>query len=50
MSGIFKREEAEKALKTYTNQGVYTIIDWVYEKTELTGWSKSTGSVSLEMS
>lgn len=48
--GIFKKEDAEKMLKTYTNQGVYTIIEWVYEKAELTGWSKSTGTVSLEMS
>lgn len=48
--GIFNKEDAEKALKTYTNQSVYTIIDWTYEKAELTGWSKTAGTVSLEMS
>jgi hypothetical protein len=47
--GIFSREEAEKALKTYTNQSVYTIIDWTYEKAQLSGWSKTSGIVNLEM-
>jgi hypothetical protein len=45
--GPFTKEEAEKFLKTYTNQSEYTIIDWVYEKAEISGWSQTTGTATL---
>lgn len=48
--GVLTRLKAEKMLKAYTNQAVHSIVDWVYEKPELTGWSKVAGEVELTMS
>jgi len=45
--GPFNKAAAEKALKRYTNQSVYTIIDWVYEKALLTGHSDIVNNAKL---
>jgi hypothetical protein len=45
--GPFNKATAEKALKRYTNQSVYTIIDWVYEKALLTGHSDIVNNAKL---
>ena len=47
--GVLTKDKAELMLKAYTNQGVHSIIDWVYEKPQLTGESNSATNVDLRM-
>ena len=47
--GVLTKQRAENMLKSYTNQGVHSIIDWVYEKPQLTGQSDAENSVTLKM-
>ena len=47
--GVLTQGKAEKMLKAYTNQAVHSIVDWVYEKPQLTGQSDSENTVTLSM-
>jgi hypothetical protein len=47
--GVLTRGKAEKMLKAYTNQAVHSVIDWVYEKPQLTGQSDAENEVTLSM-
>ena len=47
--GVLTKLKAEKLLKAYTNQAVHSIVDWVYDKPELTGWSKVAKEIELSM-
>ncbi len=47
--GVLTKGKAERMLKAYTNQGVHSVIDWVYEKAQLTGQSDAENTVTLSM-